>query len=208
MGRVKPKRRRQFTHHARRWQHGMKAEKPGQLIQLDHMTVHFTEGVSLKEFKATCPITGFTVMRAYRSASSLNARQFLHALIEQLPYPLLSVQVDGGSEVHGRIRTQACKDLTLPLYACLLQAGAAPKKPQVQWLCRARQPACSRQVEPAAMSSTPSMRAHSPWPPSTENWPSTSTVTTTIAPMMVLDWRPLPAAGRPMAYYQKLGQAA
>ena len=26
----------------------MKAEKPGQLIQLDHMTVHFTEGVSLK----------------------------------------------------------------------------------------------------------------------------------------------------------------
>ena len=58
MGRVKPKRRRQFTHHARRWQHGMKAEKPGQLIQLDHMTVHFTEGVSLKEFKATCPITG------------------------------------------------------------------------------------------------------------------------------------------------------
>ncbi len=80
MGRVKPKRRRQFTHHARRWQHGMKAEKPGQLIQLDHMTVHFTEGVSLKEFKATCPITGFTVMRAYRSASSLNARRFLHAL--------------------------------------------------------------------------------------------------------------------------------
>ena len=38
-GRVKPKRKRQFTHHAKRWQYGMKARQPGELIQVDHRVI-------------------------------------------------------------------------------------------------------------------------------------------------------------------------
>ena len=36
-GQVKPKRRRTFTHHAKRWRYGMKAKEPGELMQADHM---------------------------------------------------------------------------------------------------------------------------------------------------------------------------
>ena len=84
-GRIKPKRRRQFKHHAKRWKYGMKARQPGELMQVDHMSVSFTEGFALKEFKATCPVTGTTIMRTYSSASSRNARRFLDYLIAQLP---------------------------------------------------------------------------------------------------------------------------
>ena len=188
MGQVKPKRRRQFTHHARRWQHGMKAEKPGQLIQLDHMTVHFTEGVSLKEFKATCPITGFTVMRAYRSASSLNARRFLYALIEQLPYPLLSVQVDGGSEFMAEFE-QACKDLTLPLYVL------PPKSPKYNG-CVERANGTSRYE----------------FYPFYEGPLTLAAINRKLAQYQHCYnyYRPHDGIGleTPMAYYQKLGQAA
>ena len=95
-GRIKPKRRRQFKHHAKRWKYGMKARQPGELMQVDHMSVSFTEGFALKEFKATCPVTGTTIMRAYSRASSRNAKRFLNELSQQLPFELLSIQVDGG----------------------------------------------------------------------------------------------------------------
>ncbi len=53
----------------------MKAEKPGESIQIDHMSVSFGDGFVLEAFKATCPLTATTIMRAYRRASSRNARR-------------------------------------------------------------------------------------------------------------------------------------
>ena len=47
-GQVKPKRRRQFTHHAKRWRYGMKAKEPGELMQADHMSINFSEGGGVK----------------------------------------------------------------------------------------------------------------------------------------------------------------
>ncbi len=60
-GQAKPKRRRPFKHHARRWRYGMKARQPGELMQVDPISVSFTEGFTLKQFKATCPVTGTTI---------------------------------------------------------------------------------------------------------------------------------------------------
>lgn len=37
---LKHKRKRKFTGHAKRWQYGMKACAPGEMIQIDHMTVN------------------------------------------------------------------------------------------------------------------------------------------------------------------------
>jgi len=122
-GQIKPKRQRQFKHHAKRWRYGMKAKQPGALIQVDHMSVSFTEGFSLKEFKATCPVTGTTVMRTYSSASSRNARRFLEYLITQLPFDLISIQVDGGSEFRDEFEG-ACERLNLPLFVL------PPRKPK------------------------------------------------------------------------------
>jgi putative transposase len=102
----------------------MKAKQPGELVQVDHMSVGFTEGFQLKEFKATCPITGMTIMRTYSRATSRNAKAFLAYLIEQLPFGLVSVQVDGGSEFRDDFE-QACKDLGLPLFVL------PPKSPKL-----------------------------------------------------------------------------
>ena len=123
-GRVKPKRQRQFTQHAKRWQYGMKAKRPGELVQVDHMSVGFTEGFQLKEFKATCPITGMTIMRTYSRATSRNAKAFLAYLAKQLPFGLASIQVDGGSEFRDEFE-QACEDLGVPLFVL------PPKSPKL-----------------------------------------------------------------------------
>lgn len=55
-GRIKPKRQRRFPGHAKRWQYGMRAKRPGELIQIDHMSVGLPAGFAIKEFKAVCPI--------------------------------------------------------------------------------------------------------------------------------------------------------
>ena len=89
-GQVKPKRRRQFTHHAKRWRYGMKAKAPGELMQADHMSVSFTEGACVKEFKATCPVSKWSGLQVYSRATSRNAKRFLAYL-----FPIRSLQVDG-----------------------------------------------------------------------------------------------------------------
>lgn len=122
-GQVKPKRQRQFHHHSKRWRYGMKARQPGELMQIDHMSVGFTEGLQLKEFKATCPVTGTTIMRVYSRASSRNAKHFLGYLRGQLPFDLLSIQVDGGSEFRDEFET-ACQQQQIPLFVL------PPRKPK------------------------------------------------------------------------------
>ena len=101
----------------------MKARQPGELMQVDPMSVSFTEGFALKEFKATCPVTGTTIMRTYSSASSRNARRFLDDLIAQLPDALVSVQVDGGSEFRDELES-ACQAPGIPLFVL------PPRKPK------------------------------------------------------------------------------
>ena len=123
MGRVKPKHRQQFTHHAQRWRYGMKACVPGELMQMDSMSLSFSEGKTLKEFKATCPVSKWRGMRVYSRATSGNARRFLLALREQAPFPVRSIQVDGGSEFRDEFE-QACQELGIPLYVL------PPTKPQ------------------------------------------------------------------------------
>ena len=62
-------------------------------------------------------------MRAYCRAGSRNARRFLEYLITQLPYPLISIQVDGGSAFKEAFE-QACQALEIPLFVL------PPKKPK------------------------------------------------------------------------------
>ena len=122
-GRVKPKRRRAFQRHAKRWRYGMKGRQPGELVQLDHMSLSFPQGKTLKEFKAVCPVTKWCVLRVYSRATSRTARHFLQYLIQQMPFPIRSIQVDGGSEFMAEFE-QACQDLNLPLFVL------PPKKPE------------------------------------------------------------------------------
>ena len=101
----------------------MKARGPGALVQLDSMRRTFTEGVSLKACKASCPISKWSGMRGYRWASSRHAKDFWDRLLKQAPVVIRSCQVDGGREVREAVE-QACRDLGIDRY------GLPPRKPK------------------------------------------------------------------------------
>lgn len=109
----KPKRRRVFNKHAIRWKYGMKASKPGEMIQIDHMSV-YSNSKCIKHFKAVCPVSKFMVCDAYNRASSRAARDFLRKVINDAPFKISSIQVDGGSEFMKDFE-MLCKDLDLGL---------------------------------------------------------------------------------------------
>ena len=113
-GRAKAKRRRRFDGHARRWRPGMKAKAPGELVQVDHMTLNFP-GTRIKEFRALRPFTKMMVARPYARATARNAKRFLAEMLGDLPFPVRSVQVDGGSEFR-RDFEEACREADVPLF--------------------------------------------------------------------------------------------
>ena len=111
-GRLTARRRRVFKRHAKRWKYGTKAMRPGEFVQMDTMTIPAT---GIKEFKAVSPVDKFMVTRSYSRATARNAECFLRDVIDDLPYSLLSIQVDGGSEFMAEFE-QACAARNIPLY--------------------------------------------------------------------------------------------
>ena len=110
----RPKRRRIFNKHAARWKYGMKASKPGQLVQIDHMSV-CSNSKCVKYFKANCPFSKVMVCDVYNTASSRSAALFLEKVIQNMPFDIESIQVDGGSEFMKDFEL-ACKELGIKLY--------------------------------------------------------------------------------------------
>jgi putative transposase len=97
-GKIREKRKRKFDGHAKRWEHWMKAKKPGELIQVDHACVEFVSSKEIKHFQAVCPVTKWSVEMAYGVATSAVAAHFLDHMQKSFPFSILSIQVDGGSE--------------------------------------------------------------------------------------------------------------
>lgn len=120
---------RTFNGHAQRWKHGMKATKPGELIQVDHMTVHVPGFGKIKHFNAVCPITKYAVYHAYPTATSEHAAHFLKHMMANFPFPILSLQVDGGPEFMDK-------------FELLAQQNDIP-----MWVLPPRSPECNGTVE-------------------------------------------------------------
>ena len=107
--------KRVFDGHAQRWKQGMKSTQPGELIQVDHMTVTVPGIGQIKHFNAVCPITKYAVYKAYTEANSRNAADFLKLMQLSFPFKVLSIQVDGGSEFMATFE-QACYKAKIPLW--------------------------------------------------------------------------------------------
>jgi putative transposase len=90
-------------------------------VQIDHMTVT-KNGLCLKHFQAWDRRSKFIEASLYAHAKSSAAKQFLLELIRKVPFKLLSIQVDGGSEFRADFE-QACAELEIPLIVL------PPKKP-------------------------------------------------------------------------------
>lgn len=109
------KRMRDFSKgYAKRWTYkDYKNIKLGERVQIDHMSVT-RHGVCLKHFQAWERKSRYIHAQVYSDAKSRSAKRFLEELCEKAPYPILSIQVDGGSEFMGEFE-QACKELGIKL---------------------------------------------------------------------------------------------
>lgn len=92
-----------------------KAEKPGELIQIDHMVLNLYNGLKIKEFRAVDPTTRLSISRIYRSANAVNAREFLKEVIKEFEFEIKSIQVDGGSEFMAEFEDY-CEEQGIKLY--------------------------------------------------------------------------------------------
>ncbi len=69
----------------------------GERVQIDHMSV-CKNGIKVKHFQSWECQSKHIHAHAYSNATARSAKRFLQELIEITPYPILSIQVDGGSE--------------------------------------------------------------------------------------------------------------
>lgn len=100
------RRKRKFTVNAKKWQYGMKALSPGEMIQIDHMSVT-KNNISMKHFQAWDPKTKTIVAELASNATSSAAAKFLHKVIEEMPFKVMSIQVDEGSEFIRHLKLNA-----------------------------------------------------------------------------------------------------
>lgn len=99
--------------HARRQARGERARAAGELVQIDTL-VERSDGRVRYHFSAIDPVQRCAHARLYASGTSRNAAAFLRECIERWPSPIVSVQVDNGSEFMGEFE-RACQELGIEL---------------------------------------------------------------------------------------------
>lgn len=88
---------------------------PGDRVQIDTLSVSLGAGVVIKHLTASDVVSRWNVGKAHIKVSSRTARRFLDDIERRTPFPVRSLQVDGGSEFMGEFE-QACAQRGLPLY--------------------------------------------------------------------------------------------
>jgi len=101
--------------HAMRMPKGFKAKMPGDLVQIDTVTVTPFPGLTIKQFTAVDVISRWKVQSIYSRATSRCARMALEEVLAEMPFPVRHIQVDGGSEFKAEFE-DACKEKGLPLF--------------------------------------------------------------------------------------------
>ena len=125
-----PRAARRARPYARRLPRGRKPSRPGEIVQLDTMTVSLRDGrPPVKHFTARDPVARWTVAQAGRRATAANAvvrrayaappgprsRLTLDKLQAAMPFPVEAIQVDGGSEFKAGFEAE-CERRGIALY--------------------------------------------------------------------------------------------
>lgn len=101
--------------YAQRLPKGMRAKEVGEIIQIDHMTPDKLPGLHCKQFAAICPVSRYAVVEVYQNATSYTAKEFLKKVLEEMPFEVKGIQVDGGSEFKSLFEKE-CEARNLKLY--------------------------------------------------------------------------------------------
>jgi transposase InsO family protein len=102
----------------------MKAEEPGQIVQIDTVFVTLAPGKSIKHFTAYDPAAKWTVGQAFNRATAASAARFLDKVMTGMPAAPKAIQVDGGSEFMAEFE-EACEAKGLRLFVL------PPKSPKL-----------------------------------------------------------------------------
>jgi transposase InsO family protein len=108
--RAKPKRP-----HATRLPRNLKAVEPGDLVQLDTLSVGIAPERTIKHFTAYDPVARWTVAQPFNRATARTAAIFLNKLIADMPFTVKAIQIDGGSEFMAEFE-QACATRGIDLF--------------------------------------------------------------------------------------------
>lgn len=110
--------------HARRLPKGLKPSRPGEIVQIDTLFINIRPNRSIKHFTAYDPVAKWTVGRVASSATAAAASALLDKLVQEAPFPIKGIQVDGGSEFMAEFET-ACQNKGLNLFVL------PPRTPQL-----------------------------------------------------------------------------
>ena len=109
------KKKRKFNKHAKPFKFKKYNEmQVGENVQIDHMTVT-KNGVTMQHFAGIERFSEHVYANVYGKTNSANAAKFLRELIENAPYKVRSIQVDGGSEFMKDFE-EVCHELAIPLF--------------------------------------------------------------------------------------------
>ena len=94
---------------------GYPVQEPGDLVQVDTLDVRPLPGVVLKHFTARDVVSRWDVVEAHTRATATTATGFLDAIRTRMPFPIKTIQVDGGSEFQAAFE-QACQQRDIRLF--------------------------------------------------------------------------------------------
>jgi putative transposase len=109
---------------ARRLPKGLKATRPGALVQIDTLFVNVAPGCPIRHFTAYDPVAKWTVAAVFTRATAQCATRLLDKLVAEAPFPVTGIQVDGGSEFKAAFE-DACRARNLDLFVL------PPNRPQL-----------------------------------------------------------------------------
>ena len=101
--------------HAIRKPKDVSFEKPGDIIQIDTVSVTLAPNLIVKHFDAYDVHAKWTVAKPYRNTTAQNAADFLDKVTAEMPWPVKAIQIDGGSEFMAEFE-RACAVKRIPLY--------------------------------------------------------------------------------------------
>ncbi len=91
------------------------AQKAGDIVQIDTQDVYPLPGMHLKHFTATDVVCKWSVCSLHSRATALTAKAALDEVLERMPFWVVAIQIDGGSEYMAEFE-QACKDKAIKLF--------------------------------------------------------------------------------------------
>jgi putative transposase len=101
--------------YAQRKPRGYEAKAPGDLVQVDTLSVTLGPGEVVKHFSALDLATRFSLAQVHGRATASLAARFLAELVSRAPFPIRAIQVDGGSEFMAEFET-TCQRLGIRLF--------------------------------------------------------------------------------------------